>query len=398
MKRVELWLNYVAMISFIDRSEIWFGDKPFGWTNLNLKEVFREVKKDKQVEEIDLVLGSEMSYLVAVKIDESEKIDREKSLKIAEANLPFVPVSEGFDWQIISLGEGDNWLQIAAIEPGFLDVLMKAAKATGIRIRRTVPVATLLAARSKTSDAPVLIKWIGKERVSVLAIKGLVDYMGNEEDEKINAYARRKWHLAVNPEQIVLDERDFDFVRELENIDTKGSDAEVMNIDLIRRGITVEIAPMSGFGGSRMRKLLLVMIMVVFLFTLGIVAYQRRSLPQPETPEVIEIPPVSEPIESTQSAQREMNTYSINVLNGSGITGEAAKVKKELEILGFSEVEIGNTTPKVRTTIAYKADVPAEILSVIVESLSEYEIENLFDLTNEKEFDVEVVIGSVRKE
>ncbi|KKT35027.1 MAG: hypothetical protein UW23_C0024G0012, partial [Candidatus Collierbacteria bacterium GW2011_GWA1_44_12] len=136
-----------------------------------------------------------------------------------------------------------------------------------------------------------------------------------------------------------------------------------------------------------------------FLGTLGIYAYQRALGPMVVEQSVVEeVAPSVTPVEARESALAEIHTYALLVLNGSGVTGEAARVRDDLISLGFSEVEIGNAPAISRTTIAYKPDVPGEILSRIVESLSEFEIGNLFALTSEKTYDVEIVIGSVRKE
>ena len=403
-------------ICYINGNEVWFNGRAFGWSKNTLKDVFRAAKKDQDVSEISIALGSEVSYVVAVRTPVGESIDRRKVLKIAAANLPFVPVDEGFDWQKISFGEGDDWMQIAAIEPDFLKLLTESAKTAGIKILSAVPAAVVLAGISEDKEAPVLIKWQGKEKVSVLAVRGLVDFVGTEPDEKINAYARHRWNLAVNPEQIVLSDDEFDFGKEFEALSNKGEDSEVMEIEVEkevvakrglvrliskeqrREGVTVETQT-EPVWRSWIRTFAPIAIVIIFLGTLGIYAYQRALGPMVVEQSVVEeVAPSVTRVEATESALAEIHTYALLVLNGSGVTGEAARVRDDLISLGFSEVEIGNAPAISRTTIAYKPDVPGEILSRIVESLSEFEIGNLFALTSEKTYDVEIVIGSVRKE
>ena len=398
---------------YISGGNLWFNGRAFGWKRESLKDIFKAAKKDKGIDEIRLVLGREMSFVVAVRIDALVTMTREKAMKLAEVNLPFVPVDKGFDWELISLGEGDVWIQIAAIEPGMMKVLVEATKSAGIKILDAIPAALVLARASLDHDAPVLIKWQEKEKISVLGIKGLVDYVGADEDEKINAYARHKWHLAVNPEQLVLGEEEFDFQKELDAIRRKGDDAQVMGIDIgkeeVRGFIQLDNREVGKEGVSLVmenetvwrrwvRVVGPVAVVVVLVTTFVIFAFQLNRGPV-EPVEEVTVSPTFAPEVATESSQvGEPADITVQILNGSGVIGEAARVRDELTALGFTDIDIGNSPPLVRTEIAYKGDVSAEVLSAIVESLSEFEIGNLFSLTSENKYDVIVTIGTTRKE
>ena len=62
---------------------------------------------------------------------------------------------------------------------------------------------------------------------------------------------------------------------------------------------------------------------------------------------------------------------SINVLNGTGISGAAGDLKDELETLGYSSIEVGNAQSKgyESTEVVFDTDVPAGVRDEITSAL-----------------------------
>lgn len=90
--------------------------------------------------------------------------------------------------------------------------------------------------------------------------------------------------------------------------------------------------------------------------------------------------------------------YSVQILNGSGTPGEAAKVQTSLISLGFKKFQTGNAksfTYKT-TQIQNKKDTPAEVMTKIKDTLSKtYDVEVIATaLSASEKNDVIIIIGS----
>lgn len=106
----------------------------------------------------------------------------------------------------------------------------------------------------------------------------------------------------------------------------------------------------------------------------------------------------------TQPAEEkdETKTYTISVLNGSGIGGEAAKAKDILEGEKYTVENVGNadTSDHTQTLIQAKKAVAKEYLSKLKKSLesNDYIVSEPESLSETEDTDVVIVIGSSRKE
>lgn len=132
----------------------------------------------------------------------------------------------------------------------------------------------------------------------------------------------------------------------------------------------------------------------------GIYFYQKGlnlpGAPAP-TPMVSEAPAATTAPSASPSAVVDLSKYPINVLNGSGITGEAGKLKTSLTTAGFNVSGTGNATSTgfTKTVIKAKADVPAAFLIKLAETLKKtYELDVNQTLATSSTDTVQIVIGS----
>jgi len=92
----------------------------------------------------------------------------------------------------------------------------------------------------------------------------------------------------------------------------------------------------------------------------------------------------------------ERSDLTVQVLNGSGVSGAAGVAKDYLEGLGYEDVETGNASlyDYEETEVSIKEDVE-EYLDMIIEDLSdEYEVATDSGVLDEDgDFDVEIIIG-----
>jgi hypothetical protein len=108
--------------------------------------------------------------------------------------------------------------------------------------------------------------------------------------------------------------------------------------------------------------------------------------------------PTSEPTATPEPEQVDLTAYSLRVLNGSGITGEAAKVKSALEEKGFEVASVGNaaTSDYTKTIISAKEDVKEEYLNELIKTLQgDYSVNSVVeDAPSSQTADVVVTVGS----
>lgn len=150
--------------------------------------------------------------------------------------------------------------------------------------------------------------------------------------------------------------------------------------------------------------------LLVFMFLVGLtlgagliggIFYYRSSMNKafPKEKKVLEFgSPTATPIPTLApetSEKLDLSKYSLQILNGSGIAGEAKKVEGLLNKVGFSQTETGNAVSYGFTSseIAAKTKVPSEILNKIKDSLSLYEFKDSVELKESSSFDIVVTIG-----
>lgn len=407
-------------VIYINKSKVWFGDRAYDWSNDTLEGIFSTIKKETKIDEVRIVLGSEIGYVIDFKIDDISNARREVILKMSKSWLPFVVTDDCFDWKLVKLGESDLWAQVIAAESAIMEVISKAIQKSGIRVQWVIPVGVALGMVSVKKEAPILIKWKGKENLNVLAQNGLVDYVGSDNDELINNFAKRKWNLEVFPEQMILNEANFVLNEWVESGKVKGNDSEILGLNLLKRKNQnlegVIPASLEGVvGGENVTELevnqsvekkgvnlwLWIILLISVLVMGGVLWWNfgrenkvvEENLANQNTPQVVA---TVTPEQSTASAKViDYSLYKIQVLNGSGISGEAGRLGAKLSDAGFTNVVVGNSpTEEVVTLVSYKASLPAEVLAKVMETISNYEIGNVLFLTNDSQYDLIVVVGS----
>jgi hypothetical protein len=135
----------------------------------------------------------------------------------------------------------------------------------------------------------------------------------------------------------------------------------------------------------------------------GIYFYQKgisgnaQSTPTPPTSYNNEITaPVATPV-STSAATVDLTKYPVNVMNGSGIVGQAGVVKTLLTTAGFTVSKTGNASSYdfTKTVIKAKTDVPAAFVTQLSAALSKsYVLDTNQTLATSSADEVQVIIGS----
>jgi hypothetical protein len=133
----------------------------------------------------------------------------------------------------------------------------------------------------------------------------------------------------------------------------------------------------------------------------GVYYYKKnidKSSDQTQQQAVPTAQPTTKPTQAPTPEPIDLSDYSIQVLNGSGVAGEAGKAADLLEEAGFTEPDTANASSYDFTTtiISLKKDTPDQVYEKIKESLaSSYIVEKSDDILDEdSSYDATVTVGS----
>ena len=85
----------------------------------------------------------------------------------------------------------------------------------------------------------------------------------------------------------------------------------------------------------------------------------------------------------------------VQILNGSGVKGEAAKAKEYLEGLGYKDVKVGNADTDAGLTVVEFKKSAAKYVDTLTNDLSKkYKLGPNVNLNEDAEFDVIVTLGA----
>lgn len=119
--------------------------------------------------------------------------------------------------------------------------------------------------------------------------------------------------------------------------------------------------------------------------------------PTPEIPFDTSVPISSTTPEASPTSQEksDLSKVSIQILNGSGISGEAGRVDALLKKAGFVKTTVGNagTYNFTKTVISVKKDTPTDVYSAIEKALSGYVLEKKVDLKDSSSYAVVITVG-----
>ncbi len=160
----------------------------------------------------------------------------------------------------------------------------------------------------------------------------------------------------------------------------------------------------SGEGKSKKKIFLLILLVFIIMAVVGGGVYYYQSNLETTTETVTDpqselgnTEPTNTP--TPTEIEIEVSSYSINILNGSGIPGEAGNVETLLLEEGFETTETGNAdaTNYKETIIKVKEDTPEGVIDIIKQSIgSSYVITiSKIYLGKNSDFDVEITLGSL---
>lgn len=324
---------------------------------------------------------------------------------------------------VVGLNEGE----------GLADNYSQALEALGFKVRSFVPLALSLANLTHEKETPHLIVCMEDDELVFVLVNegGKVIFSATYPTEHILEattavleFAKEK-HQTTNIKKLyVCGENTKQVAEELkkagllvEIIDIKPSEfvKPVSLLQLKDGGLVIRPeedgqrkrfsfknlrSKFSRVGGPNIRKFVIGLAFVNGL-AIAIFLIVTVVLPRLKTEEAppVTIPVVTTPVpEATESAslstELDKSTFNIQVLNGRGTQGVAAKGQVKLEELGYTVTNIDNTIWSLYSVIKVKEGNEALLEALTADLGTDYEFGDSEVLETESEFDAVVVLGS----
>lgn len=418
-------------VIYLTRKKIWSSNfaalKPQlierEWDGFDPTLVFKEVKDSLKPQGVKIVLGDDLSFVTLFEIAD-KIVTREMVLEVTRSLLPIELSDSNFDWKIVGTNPKNllYQIQIFAITGEVLNAVSYAAKVDKLKIESINPVSLLLAAEFREMPEPQLISWSRQEQIAVVTYKGNVyvsETILKDSDEKLKSltkFAKDKFNLIVTPRT----ERSFDPLTAIIHQKIfRGQDKDTLEIKILpnptspvaMKETTSKKEEVNAFKSSaqptanyNVRKI--IVLTGILILALGVVLF-RHNLRKVRNIDVVSLPttvPTLVPSAVTHQTENPENLgnvseYSIQVLNGSGVAGEATRVVDILKAEGFTTLEIDNADSYIytNTQVQMKKSVPKGIFTIVERALnSEYSVEKTEALTTDAKYDLIIVVGERR--
>lgn len=235
----------------------------------------------------------------------------------------------------------------------------------------------------------------------------------NEKQVKFFAPEEDFWHLftnavteagleieAMEPSALSLERHSNPVIGLALKKDLSGNDEAVLNVqpttptsfDYVDKSLPRK--PVS-------KRLLLALGVLLLIIFGGIFISSKGKTDSPETspsPVVESLPSPTPALEASPSAAINLDEYKVQILNGSGVAGEAGVVEGILVDAGFSDLDTGNAAnyDYTDTEVSLKSTTTEAVFTAIASALeSDYTVVKLqTPLTDSSDYDVVITIGT----
>ncbi len=164
---------------------------------------------------------------------------------------------------------------------------------------------------------------------------------------------------------------------------------------------TDDFEPEQGGGGLRILLIFITALLVGGIAVGGFLYYSQMQASEGQTPIMAEptVPVAAEPTEdpeATGSAQAaELAELSVQILNGSGTAGEAARVRDALETGGFAKFSLGNADSYdyTDTEVQMREGLPESVFEAVETALEDYTVVEESTLSATATHDIVIFVG-----
>jgi len=406
------------------------------WMPDSLESILLKFKKNVKGN-TRILLSEDFVYVVTLSFPVGSFVNRNNVQEKAQELIPENLTETAWDYKVTGL----TTIQVVAILPSLYEKLSEAIVKTGFRIEEIIPLSYVLASFAKNQDIPLLFVYKDEEILLALVQKGTVITTkrmlnANIDRNTINQFIKfTKDQFSIEPKTIIFcgDTSNINIAEfqnenlklEIQNIspivimaykeDLKGKDEDVLNIELMTILRKDHVSSFSTNKKNSYRKSIYIIAILLFV-SLGIIggflAYRNTFLKKTKEPDKLNkitkatATPVLTTIptprqtrltpSATSSAEINLSPYTISILNGSSIEGEATRLGNILKENGYNVERTGNADSNnyKKTEIRYKEKVPEKIIEGLDKLLkTRYDLSIGTKLEEAAESDVVIIIG-----
>ncbi|MDQ5981297.1 MAG: LytR protein [Patescibacteria group bacterium] len=434
-------------------------DEPVMWIESNLEQVISQLLAKFKSKNWGVLLNNDLNYVISFTIDKPQKPAEEKALirqKVIE-KIPEYSDRLVWDYKIVK-DKGFCRVQVAASEKSFIEHIYTAFEKSKITPSFIEPMSYFLSQGVTKSDQYYVIFYSSPyESIIALANNGFINMVTTLNNENLESQINKFFEfikikipmsfpieMLVSDNNKVLNEQLVSFLeksntkitaidltpflfKDYAEIKSRNDEAklnlnhdESSEIEDIQQKIDVPKDPQKT---SKRKKLLsIIAIVVMFLVMAGALTYYftKEDKTKKSANNVTAVIPTPTPVSTTSNEneidEKEQETidskvverpnalenfkgYRIDILNGSGIPGEADKLRDLIIPLQFDRVNLGNADKfdYSDTTVQFKSEEVKLGQDLLQDILIDYSVVVLEEyLPASSIYDVQIVIGSTR--
>lgn len=401
-------------------------DPAFGWNESNLEQILVEIKEKINAKSVRVLFDDSVSYLVNFPISHTP-IARSEALMLVQKQIPERIESGYWDYKIDSNGEQTH-LQAFVIKKDFLESVAKAFIDADLSIEASEPVSLSLARLTKQEPGAVVLvynftldggaSYILCENGAVLSMIYSPENVTLDSVSRFISFCQQKYSVGLlkvllKPDMlpqltqisgIAIGHVQLDpFKAIIRKTDIKGEDEKVLNLDSTKllKPMIMPVPIRSSLGGPDPKeeqdqisvKKTKIPFVFPIAFIVAMVAFVGFLIFSPAEQGTVEPTPILAP-EPTLVPQINLNDYQFQILNGSGLAGEAANIRN---LLGIDSAELANASnyDYEFTEVKLKPNLDNAVFEKILNLLKDtYEVKHSAqDLTEDSAYDVVLISG-----
>lgn len=421
------------------------------YNSATLQGVLEKLISSKHLHRFGILFNNEVSYITSLNVDTNRK-DKEIRESVSHhlpEKIPSVSDNLVWDYKVVKTGGPDN-IQVAGVDKNFIESVLSAFDKKKLKPEFIEPLAYAFT-KIETKEKEYAGLFVSDyEKILFVINNGLLIYTANIPDgglkdslDTFNNYIRSKFPTK-NPMPMYIEEvghkpseeetkllASIGFAVEEKNFSKiifsvpedvrikKDSESLILKKEFPHKPGFVEnlLKKKNKEDGKPKNHTKLLVIALILLFIGGavfvakyladnsIISVPFLSKSSEKIVEATHTPtptPTPEPtIEKiTETKLQNFNGYKLEVLNGSGIRGEADKVTELMNALGFDEISAGNADSYnyQETQVSFKSAELYRGIELIEDTLSQYAL--LFSeepLPEDYPYDVKIIVGKTRQ-
>lgn len=327
----------------------------FDWNAETLVEVLHTIKK-KYGTLVRVLLGDEFVHVTTVKTDKTQSINRQSAQSLVQGSIPDDLNKTSWDYRVYP-----DYLQVAVLNKALYEQITDAVKKVEIDIESIETCSSALARLVAAEKEPFILIYQDDVPVIITVQNGVAltssvihDTLTASHIEQAVRFSEELFHVTIkkiikteNIGDIITGDFFKEFIVESKNLepavglamktDVKTPDANSLNLEIDSSLVNQH---------SRLSFVPYLLFFLAFLFTLSGVYFGQQYFTKNKSNTVTDKPEISKTISTVTPLPSPTPVikmdYTVEILNGSGVSGEAGRLSNILKENKYTVVLTGN--------------------------------------------------------